>query len=79
MLRGEFDGFLDILRRSGVDPDDRDAPLLAWNAERSVKVASLDCPIGKGVGLPVGVFSSTRLIRTPDTIVPASEDIRAVS
>jgi len=79
VLRGEFNGFLDILRRPGVDPDDRHAPLLAWNAKRSVEVASLDCPVGKGVGLPVGVFSSTRLIRTPDTVVPTSEDIRAVS
>ena len=79
MLRGEFDGFLDILRRSGVDPNDRHAPLLAWNAERSVEVAGLDRPVGKGVGLPVGVFSSARLVRTPDTVEPPSLDIRTVS
>ncbi len=79
MLRSEFDGCLDIFRSSGVDADDGHAPLFAWNAEGSVEVAGLGRPVGKGVGLPVGVFSSARLVRTPDTVVPASADIRAVS
>ena len=79
MLRGEFDCCLDVLGCSGIDADDGHAPLLAWNAEGSVEVAGLDGPVGKGVGLPVGVFSSTRLVRTPDTVVPASNSVRAVS
>jgi len=58
VLRGEFDCCLDVLGCSGIDADDGHAPLLAWNAEGSVEVAGLDGPVGKGVGLPVGVFSS---------------------
>jgi hypothetical protein len=46
VLPRKSDGCLDILRRSRVDPDDRHAPLLAWNTERSVEVAGLDGPIG---------------------------------
>ena len=39
----------------------------------------MDRPVGKGVRLVVGVFGSTRLIRTPNSVVPASLDIGAVS
>ena len=79
MLHSEFNCFLDVFRCSGIDADDWYAPLLAWNTESSVEIEGLDCPIRKGVGLPVGVFSSARLIRTPDTVEPTSADIRAVS
>ena len=79
MFHSKFDGFLDVLRRSGVDANDWYAPLLTWNAKRSVEVTSLDRPIRKGVSLPVGVFSSAGLVRTPDTVEPPSLDVRAVS
>ena len=77
MLRDEFDGCLDVFRGSGVDADDRHAPLLAWNAEGRVEVAGLGRPVGKGVGLPVGELGSARLVRTPDAVVPSRADIRA--
>ena len=79
MLPGKFDGFLDVFRRPRVDSDDRHAPLSTRNAERGVEIAALNRPVGKCVRLPVGVLSSPGLIRTPDTIVPASEDIGAVA
>ena len=39
----------------------------------------MDRPIGKSVRLPVGVLGSTRLIGTPDTIIPISSNLSAVS
>ena len=79
MLHSKFYSFLDVFRCSSIDADDWDAPLLAWKAEGSVEIASLDGPIGEGVGLPVGVIGGPRLIRTPDTVEPPRADIRAVS
>ena len=79
MLPNKLDSFLDVGRRSCVDADYRYAPLLTRNAEGSVEVTALDRPVGKGVRFPVGVFGSARVIRSPDTVVPASEDIGAVS
>jgi len=79
VLPGKFDGFLDVFWRLGVDSNDRYAPLSARNPERGVEITAVDRPFGKGVRLPVSVFSSPGLVRTPDTIVPASDDISAVS
>jgi len=79
VVSGEYYSFLYVLRRSGTDADYWHTPLLAWNIERGVEVAALDRPVGKGVRLVVGVFGSARLIRTPDTVVPANEDVGAVS
>ena len=76
---GKFHSFLNVLRRPCVDSDDRHASLSARNPERGLEIATMDRPIGKGVRLPVGVFSSPGLIRTPDTVVPAGKDIRAVT
>jgi 3-hydroxyacyl-CoA dehydrogenase len=53
--------------------------LLTRDAERGVEVAALDRAVGKSVGLIVGVFGSARLIGTPDTVVPASEDVGTVT
>jgi len=53
--------------------------LFTRNPERGVEVAALDRPVGKCVRFIVGVFGGTRLIRTPDTVVPASNDISTVS
>ena len=78
MFGGEFDGFLNVFWRSGIDADDWYTPLLAWNTKCSVEVAGLDSPVGKRVGFPLSMFSSSRMIRTPNTIEPASTDIRAV-
>jgi len=79
VLPGKSDSFLDVFRRSGVDSDDRHAPLSARNAERGVDIAALDRPVGKGPRLPVGVFSGPGLVRTPGGVVPASKDISTVS
>jgi len=79
VVRGKFDSFLDIARRSGVDPDYWHVSLLARDAERGVEVAALDRPVRKGVRLVVCVFGSARLIGTPDTVVPAGENIRTVA
>jgi len=76
---GESDSFLDVPRRSGIDADYWHVSLLTRNAERNVDVAALDRPVGKCVRLVVGVFGGTRLIRTPYTVVPASDDISTVS
>ena len=76
---GKFHSFLDVFRRPRVDSDDRHAPLLARNPEQGVEIAALDCPVGKCVRLPIGVFSSPGLIRTPNAVGPASDDIGAVS
>ena len=78
MAPGEPDSFLDVLRSSGIDADYWYASLLT-RPERGVEVATLDRPVGEGVCLVVGVFGSTRLIRAPDTVVPASDDISTVS
>ena len=75
----ESDSFLNVLWRPGVDVDYWHAPLLTRNAERDVEVTALDRPVGKGVRIIIGVFGSARLIRAPDTAVPASEDISTVS
>ena len=79
MLPGKFDGFLDVFRCPCVDSNDRHTPLSARNTERGVEIASLDRPVGKCVRLPVGVLSGSGLIRAPYAVVPASEDIGAVS
>lgn len=79
MLSGELDGCLYVFRYSSVDPDDRHTSLLAWHAKRSVEIAGLDRSVGKGVCLPVGVFSGPGLVRTPDTVEPTSANISAVS
>ena len=79
MASGEFKSFLYVLRRPGIDTDRRHTPLLTRNAERGVEVAALHRPVGKGVCLIVGVFGSAGLIRTPDTVVPADDDVSAVS
>jgi hypothetical protein len=79
MRHGKFDSFLDVAWRSGVDPDYRHVPLLTRDAERGVEIAALDRPVGKSVGLKVGVFCSARLIGTPDTVVPVSDDIGTVA
>jgi hypothetical protein len=78
VIPDKSDGFLDILWRPGVNADDWHVPLLTRNAERGIEVTALDGSVGKGVRLVVGVFGSARLIRTPDTIVPTSEDISTV-
>jgi len=79
MFPGKSDSFLDVTRRPGVDADYWDAPLLTRNPKGCVEVAPMDCPVGKGVRLPVGEFCSTRLSRTPDPIVPASDGFGTVS
>ena len=79
VVPGEPDSFLDVLRSSGINTGYWHVPLLTRNPEGGVEVTALDCPIGKGIRLVVGVFRSARLIRTPDTVVPASEDISTVS
>ena len=79
MLPGKSDSLLDVFWRSGVDSDDWHAPLSARNAERGVDIAALDRPVGKGPRLPVGVFGSPGLVRTPGGVIPASKDIGAVS
>jgi len=79
MLPGKPDGLLDVARCPGVNADYWHAPLLTRNAEGSVEVAPMDRPVGKGIRLPVGVFGGTRLIRTPDPVVPPSKDIGTIS
>jgi hypothetical protein len=78
VIPGKPDSLLDVLWRSGIDANYWHVPLLTRNAEGGVEVATLDGPIGEGVRLVVGVLCSTRLIRTPDAVVPTSEDIGAV-
>ena len=58
----ELDGFLDITWRPSINADYGDIPLLTRDSECGVEVAALDSPVGKRVGLVVGVFGSTRLI-----------------
>jgi len=79
ILPSKFDSFLDIFRTSGIDADHRHVPLFTREAERGVEVTALNRPVGKSVRLVVGVFGSTRLIRTPYSVEPASLDIGAVS
>jgi len=79
VLPGESDSFLDVLRSSRVDSDYWHASLLTRNPERGVEVAALDRPVGKCVRLEVGEFSGARLIRTPGTVGPASDDLSTVS
>ena len=79
MLPRKFDRFLDILRSSGVDADYWHVPLLTRKAKCGVEVTALDRFVGKGVRLEIGVLGSTRLIRTPHSVVPAGLDIGAVS
>ena len=79
VLPGESDSFLDVLRSSRIDTDHWHASLLTWNAERGVEVAALDRPVGKCVRLVVVEFGGAGLIRTPDTVFPASDDISTVS
>ena len=79
VLSGEFDSFLDVLCSSRVDSDHWHAPLLTRNPERGVEVAALDRPVGECVRLVVGKFGGARLIRTPGTVGPASDDVSAVS
>ena len=79
VVLGEFDGFLDITRRPGINADYRHIPLLTREPKGGVEVAALDSPVGKRVCLIVGVLGGTRLIGTPDAIEPVSTDIGAVS
>ena len=79
VLLGESDSFLDVLWSSRVDSDYWHASLFTRNPERGVEVAALDRPVGKCVRLVVVEFGSAGLIRTPDTVVPASDDISTVS
>ena len=58
VVPGELDGFLNVLRRSGVGAGYWHVTLLAQIAEGGVEVAALDRPVGKGVCLVVGVFGS---------------------
>ena len=39
----------------------------------------MDRPIREGVRFPVGVFGGSGLIRTPDTVVPASPGLGTIS
>ena len=78
MIAGELDGFLDVRRRPSIHADDRHAPLLTREAKRGVEITALDSAIRECVRLPVGVFSGARLIRTPDTVEPASLNLCAV-
>ena len=79
MLPGKYDSFLDVLWSSRVDSDCWHASLFTRNPERGVEVTALDRPVGKCVRLVVEVFGGARLIRTPDTVVPASDDLSTVS
>ena len=79
VLPGESDSFLDVLWSSRVDADHWHASSLTWNPECGIEVAALDRPVGKRVRLVVVEFGSAGLIRTPDTVVPASDDISTVS
>ena len=79
VISGESDGFLDVLRRSGVDADYWHVPLLTRNPERGVEVAALYRPVGKGVCLVVVEFGGARLVRAPDTVVPVREDVSTFS
>ena len=76
---GESDSFLDILWSSRVDSDYRHVPLLTRNPGRGVEVATLDRPVGEGVRFVVCEFCSARLIRAPDAVGPAGDDISAIS
>ena len=75
MLPCKTDSFSDVVWGSGVNADYRHAPLLARITERSVEVAGLDRAVGEGVCFPIGVLGGTGLVRTPDAVVPASEDV----
>jgi len=79
VLPGESDSFLDVLWSSRVDTDHWHASLFTRNPERGIEVAALDRPVGKGVCLVVGEFCGAGLIGTPDTVVPASDNIGTVS
>ena len=79
MLPGKFDSFLDVTRCSCIDTDYRHAPLLTREAEGGVEITALDRSVGKGVRLEIGVLGSTRMIRTPDSVVPVGLGIGAVS
>ena len=79
MLSCEFDSSLHVLWPSSIDPDDRHISLQARNAQRDVKIASLNRPVGEGMSFPIGVLSRPRLVRAPDTVEPASLNIRATS
>ena len=76
---GECDSFLDVPWSSCVDTNYWHASLLTRNPECGVEVAALDRPVGEGVRFVVCEFGGTRLIRAPDAVVPASEDISTVS
>ena len=79
VVPGEFDSFLDVVRRSSIDTNDWHAPLLTRKAEGGVEVAGLDRAVGKHVCLPVGVLSGPRLVRSPQAVEPASADVGAVT
>ena len=79
MIPCERDSFLDVIWRPSIDTDYRHIPLPTGEPERGVEVAALDGPVGKGVCLEVGVLGGTGLIRTPDTVVPTTKDIGAIS
>ena len=79
VLPSESESFLDVLWSSRVDSDYWHASLFTRNPQRGVEVAALNCPVGKCVRLVVGEFGGTRLIRAPETVGPASDDISTVS
>lgn len=77
VLPDEIDGFLNVARSNCIDADHWYIPLLTRNSKRSVEITGLDRPVWKS--LPVGMISGPGLIRTPDTVIPASKHIIAVS
>jgi len=79
VISGESDGFLDVLRRSGVDADYWHVPLSARNSEGGIEVTALDRPVGKGVSLVISEFGGARLIGTLGTVVLVSDDIGTAS
>ena len=78
MLPSKTDSFSDVVWGSGVNADYRHTPLLARITEGSVEVTGLDRAVGEGVRFPIGVFSGPGVVRAPDAVVPASEDVGAV-
>ena len=79
VLLGESDSFLDVLWGSRIDSDHWHASLLTRNPERGVGVAALDCPVRKCVRLEVREFGGARLVGTPGTVGPVSNDLSTVS
>ena len=79
VVPGESDSLLDVLWSSRVDSDYWHASLFTRNPQRGVEVAALDRPVWEGVCFVVGEFGGTGLIRAPEAVVPASDDIGTAS